>query len=53
MYPHDDPKGVVTQQYMPDGLEDAVYYEPTDHGAEKRIKDYLGRLRALVRGRAG
>lgn len=53
VYPHDDPKGVVTQQYMPDGLEDAVYYEPTDHGAEKRIKDYLGRLRALVRGRAG
>ena len=36
---------------MPDGLEDAVYYEPTDHGAERRIKDYIGRLRDLVRGR--
>ncbi|WJY97680.1 replication-associated recombination protein A [Corynebacterium fournieri] len=51
VYPHDDPKGVVKQQYMPDGLEDAVYYEPTDHGAERRIKDFIGRLRALVRGR--
>lgn len=51
VYPHDDPKGVVKQQYIPDGLEDAVYYEPTDHGAERRIKDFIGRLRALVRGR--
>lgn len=51
VYPHGDPLGVVKQQYMPDGLEDAVYYEPTDHGAERRIKDFIGRLRALVRGR--
>ncbi|MDK8879634.1 replication-associated recombination protein A [Corynebacterium sp. MSK008] len=51
VYPHDDPLSVVKQQYMPDGLEDAVYYEPTDHGAERRIKDFIGRLRALVRGR--
>ena len=49
-YPHDDPRGVVQQQYVPDGLEDAVYYEPTDHGAEKRISEYLGRLRRMVRG---
>ncbi|MEH0146220.1 replication-associated recombination protein A [Corynebacterium sp. Q4381] len=49
-YPHDDPRGVVEQQYVPDGLEDAVYYEPTDHGAEKRISEYLGRLRRMVRG---
>ena len=51
VYPHDDPKGVVKQQYMPDGLEDAVYYRPTEHGAERRIHDFIGRLRALVRGR--
>lgn len=51
VYPHDDPKGVVTQQYMPDGMEEAVYYVPTEHGAERRIKDFIGRLRALVRGR--
>ena len=51
IYPHDDPRGVVEQRYIPEDLEDAVYYEPTDHGAEKRISDFLGRLRRLVRGR--
>ncbi|WP_311341781.1 replication-associated recombination protein A [Corynebacterium riegelii] len=50
-YPHDDPRGVVEQQYIPEGLEDAVYYQPTNHGAEKRISEYLGRLRRMVRGR--
>ena len=50
-YPHDDPRGVVEQQYIPEGLEDALYYQPTTHGAEKRISEYLGRLRRMVRGR--
>ena len=49
-YPHDDPRGVVEQQYIPDGMEDRVYYEPTDHGAEKRVHEYIGRLRRMVRG---
>lgn len=48
-YPHDDPRGVVSQRYLPEELDDAVYYEPTGHGAEKRISDYLGRLRRIVR----
>src|SRR5580700_4450349 len=34
VYPHDDPSGVVRQQYRPDLLEGRVYYEPTPHGAE-------------------
>ncbi len=34
VYPHDDPSGVVRQQYRPDALEGHVYYEPTPHGAE-------------------
>lgn len=50
-YPHDDPRGVVAQQYLPDALVDATYYHPTDHGAEKRVRDYLGRLRDIIRGR--
>jgi putative ATPase len=36
VYPHDDPSGVVTQQYRPDALEGHVYYEPKPHGAEGR-----------------
>jgi putative ATPase len=34
VYPHDDPTGVVEQQYRPRALEGRVYYEPTSHGAE-------------------
>ncbi|HKM25106.1 MAG TPA: replication-associated recombination protein A, partial [Corynebacterium sp.] len=51
VYPHDDPRGVVSQQYLPEELSDAVYYDPKPHGAEKRIADYIGRLRRIVRGR--
>lgn len=49
-YPHDDPRGIVEQQYIPDGLEDVVYYRPSEHGAEQRIESYLGKLRRIVRG---
>ena len=51
LYPHDDPRGVVAQQYIPEGMEERVYYEPTDHGAEKRVRDYVGKLRQIVRGK--
>lgn len=50
-YPHDDPRGVLSQQYLPETLADAEYYHPTDHGAEKRVREYLGRLRDIIRGR--
>ncbi len=50
LYPHDDPRGVVEQRYIPEGLDDARYYQPTDHGAEKRIQSYAERLREMVRG---
>jgi len=51
-YPHDDPRGVVKQQYLPDDLADAEYYQPTDHGAERAIGERVPRLRRIVRGRA-
>ncbi len=38
-YPHDDPAGVVKQQYRPDALEGHVYYEPSSHGAEAEDTD--------------
>jgi putative ATPase len=37
VYPHDDPTGVVPQQYRPDALEGHVYYEPSPHGAESTV----------------
>ena len=49
-YPHDDPRGVVTQQYVPDDLVGADYYRPSEHGAERPVAERLPRLRRIVRG---
>ncbi len=48
-YPHDDPDGVVAQQYPPDDLVGTDYYRPTTHGAEREIASRLGKLRAIIR----
>src|ERR1700719_258110 len=48
-YPHDDPDGVVPQQYPPDELVGVDYYRPTGHGAEREIAGRLERLRAIIR----
>lgn len=37
-YPHDY-GGWVEQQYLPDEIKDAVFYEPTENGFEKEIKE--------------
>jgi putative ATPase len=48
-YAHDDPDGVVPQQYPPDGLVGVDYYQPTTHGAEREIAARLDKLRAIIR----
>lgn len=50
LYPHDDAIGVVTQEYLPDSLRGAVYYEPTEHGNERDVSARLAKLRRIVRG---
>jgi putative ATPase len=50
VYPHDDPIGVVTQEYLPDSLRGAVYYAPTEHGNEREVSARLAKLRRIVRG---
>jgi putative ATPase len=49
LYPHDDPDGVVPQQYPPDELVGVDYYRPTGRGGERDIAARLDRLRAIVR----
>nr|WP_246818097.1 replication-associated recombination protein A [Corynebacterium sp. HMSC22B11] len=49
-YPHDDPRGVLRQQYLPDDLVEAEYYRPTTHGHERTIHSRLDTLRGIVRG---
>jgi putative ATPase len=44
-YAHDYPNHYVKQQYLPDGLTDQVFYEPTDIGYEKQIREHMKKLR--------
>jgi len=48
-YSHDDPDGVVPQQYPPDELVGVDYYQPTTHGVEREIATRLDKLRAIIR----
>ncbi|WP_280467761.1 replication-associated recombination protein A [Nocardia cyriacigeorgica] len=49
-YPHDDPGGVLAQQYPPDQLVGVDYYHPTDHGHERAVGPRVEKLRRIVRG---
>lgn len=44
-YAHDYPEHYVEQQYLPDEIKDVRFYEPTEIGYEKNIKERLNRLR--------
>jgi putative ATPase len=48
VYPHDDPRGVVTQQYAPDDVLGREYYRPSGHGAERPLIERVARLRSVV-----
>src|SRR5271167_2836111 len=52
-YSHDDPDGVVPQQYPPDEVVGVDYYRPTNHGAEREIGGRLEKLRAIIRRKRG
>ncbi|MGZ8179760.1 replication-associated recombination protein A [Williamsia sp. SKLECPSW1] len=52
-YPHDDPDGVLPQQYPPDELVGTDYYVPTDHGNERALAARVERLRTIVRDTKG
>lgn len=41
LYAHDYPNHYVEQQYLPDALKAQVFYQPTEIGYEKKIKEHL------------
>jgi len=43
-YPHDFPEHFVEENYLPIEKKDQIYYQPTDQGYEKTIKERLKRL---------
>jgi putative ATPase len=49
-YAHDDPRGVVEQQYAPDVVADKAYYQPGTRGAEHDYAERHARLRKIIRG---
>ena len=47
-YAHDYPNHYVKQQYLPDGMEDAVFYRPSENGYESKIAEHMRFLRESV-----
>lgn len=48
LYAHDYHNHYVKQQYLPDGLTDVKFYEPTENGYEKQIRERLAFLEESV-----
>ena len=49
-YAHNDPRGIVSQQYAPGEVQGETYYTPTGLGNEAVLKERLERIRAILRG---
>ena len=47
-YAHDYPNHYVKQQYLPDEIKNARFYEPGDLGYEKKMKEYLSKIQNLA-----
>ncbi|MBU3977384.1 MAG: replication-associated recombination protein A [Actinobacteria bacterium] len=48
LYAHDADHGVAAQQYLPDELAAARYYQPSEHGNEAAMAERLTRLEELL-----
>ena len=44
-YAHDYPNHYVKQQYLPDEIKDAVFYEASDNGYEQTINAHMKRIK--------
>lgn len=45
LYAHDYPNHYVKQQYLPEELSGETFYEPTDIGYEKEVREYFARIK--------
>ncbi len=55
LYPHAFREHWIAQQYLPDALQGRTFYQPSDQGYERRIRDQVARRReaqlaAMVEG---
>lgn len=44
-YAHDYPNHYVEQQYLPSEIEGEIFYEPSENGYEKEIRDYFKKIK--------
>ncbi|MEY4492060.1 MAG: hypothetical protein RL085_471 [Actinomycetota bacterium] len=49
VYPHDDRRAVVEQQYLEGKIGQRNYYQPKDKGAESELAERWPKLRAIIR----
>jgi putative ATPase len=47
-YPHMFPGHFIPQQYLPDGMQDVHFYEPSDQGYEQQAADRLKHWQELI-----
>jgi putative ATPase len=46
-YAHDEPDAYAAgERYLPEGMQDISFYEPTERGLEAKIAEKLSALRA-------
>ena len=50
-YPHDDPKGVLAQQYAPGDVAGKTYYRAKEFGLERERAGIWQQLRSIIRGK--
>ena len=44
IYPHNDPKGWVEQRHLPVEMTGTIYYQPTNHGFEAKVRERMAEL---------
>ena len=49
-YAHDYPNHYVEQQYLPSEIEGEVFYEPSENGYEKEIREYFKKIKGSLGG---
>ena len=47
-YPHSDPRGVVSQAYLPEGLEDQILFVPKPVGDEADLAERLAKIDTIL-----
>lgn len=48
--PHNDPRGVLHQQHLPDELAGRTYYQPTDRGNERAVRERFDKIQRIIKG---